>query len=399
MQKSRYNIAHIIPWLTVGGVEQATLRIAQGVEGEEFNNLSFILPEADAVKQLFESEGFKTLTYREIEPSYSHFLRFFRQSYSLAQKFKENDINLIHCSDLPSAFHAGLAGRLAGIPVLCHVRNRFAEISRRDKSFLSAVNHFAFVSKDSWKHFAYKVPARRGTVVYDGIDVLPANVSDSRESVRRQYDIPENVKIIGMVARVAVQKDYATLVRAAARIVAVEENVRFLIVGNHSGTAKYQKHYEEVKQLIAANDLDRYFIFTDFQSDVTRFLEAMDIFVLSTHFEGLPLVILEAMAHGKPVIATEVDGIPEIIVPEKTGLMHRHEDDTQLAAQILALLRDEKRAARLGESARETVKKDWSSQRFSEDMKNLYRKILVGSKESAADPEVGKIHNQFKENI
>ncbi len=380
MEKSRYNIAHIMPWQKIGGTELATLRIAQGIEGEEFNNIVFLLPDADAVKQMFEAEGFKTLTYQEIEPSYRHAIPFLRDARALAQKFKQNDIDLIHCSDLPAGYHAALAGRLAGIPVLCHIRNRYAELSRRDQSFLYAVNHFAFVSKDSWKHFDCKVPARRGTVVYDGIDVLPENIAESpAESVRRQYNIPEDAKIVGMVARVAIQKDYPTLIRAAARIVAVDKNVRFLIVGDHSGTENYRRHYEEVKQMIAENDLSEYFIFTDFQSDVIRFLDAMDIFVLSTHFEGLPLVIIEAMAQGKPVIATAVDGIPEIIVPDETGLLHEHEDDEQLAAHILALLQDEERAARLGETARETVQKDWSRERFAEDMKNLYRKILGGN--------------------
>lgn len=399
MQKSRYNIAHIMPWQKVGGTECATLRIAQGVEGEEFNNIFFLLPEADAVKQIFEAEGFETLDYQEIEPSYRHGIAFLRDSYSLAQKLKKNKIDLVHCSDLPASYHAALAGRLAGIPVLCHIRNRYAELSRRDQSFLFSVNHFAFVSKESWKHFAYKVPARRGTVVYDGIDVLPESFSDARESVCRQYNIPESAKIIGMVARVAIQKDYATLVRAAARIVAVEKNVRFLIVGDHSGTLTYRKHFEEVKQLITANGLDPYFIFTDFQSDVIRFLEAMDIFVLSTHFEGLPLVIIEAMAQGKPVIATAVDGIPEIIVPEQTGLLHDHEDDEQLAARILALLRDEEYAVRLGETARETVKKDWSRERFAEDMKNLYRKILVGKEKKIDNRRAENLSGQFKEKI
>lgn len=380
MKKSHYNIAHIMPWQKVGGTECATLRIAQGVEGEEFNNIAFLLPDSHAVKKMFEAEGFKTFDYQEIEPSYRHGIPFLRDSYALARKLKQHNIDLIHCSDLPAAYYAALAGRLAGIPVLCHIRNRYAELSRRDQSFLYSVNHFAFVSKDSWKHFAYKVPARRGSVVYDGIDVLPENISESQtESVRQQYNIPESAKIVGMVARVAIQKDYATLVRAAARVVAVEKNVRFLIVGDHSGMENYRRHYEEVKQMIAENDLASYFIFTDFQSDVVRFLDAMDIFVLSTHFEGLPLVIIEAMARAKSVIATAVDGIPEIIVAEKTGLLHEHEDDEQLAAHILALLQDEERAARLGETARETVKKDWSSERFAEDMKNLYRKILGGN--------------------
>lgn len=398
MRKAHYNIAHILPWETVGGTELATLRIARGVEGEEFTSTIFHFPEADAIEEMFAGEGFETAVYNPVEPSYRRPQPFLRASFSLAREFKRKSINLVHCADLLGAHYAAVAGRMAGIPVLCHIRNRFAEISRRDKSILYAVNRFVFVSRDTWKHFGYKVPARRGTVVYDGIEVRAANAEESRGSVRRQYNIPENAKIIGMVARVAPQKDYATLIRAAARVVAVEKNVRFLVVGEHSGTENYRKHYEEVKLMLAANALAPYFIFTDFQSDVTRFLDAMDIFVLSTHCEGLPLVILEAMAQGKPVIATAVDGIPEIVANEKTGLLHRHEDDAQLSAQILALLQDEERAARLGETACQTVKTDWSRERFAEDMKNLYRQMLVGKTKDLGERAVGTAPGQFGEN-
>jgi glycosyltransferase involved in cell wall biosynthesis len=369
-------IAHILPWLTFGGVESATLRIAKGVEGEEFSSVAFLLPEADAVRRIFTAEGIETLTYQGIEPSYRRPLAFLRNSFLLARELKRKNISLVHCSDLEASYYVFLAGRLAGIPVLCHIRNRQSELLWRDKSFLYAINHFAFVSRDTWKHFPYKVSARRGTVIYDGIEVRNAPDSASHKSVRQQYNIPEDAKVIGMVARVAPQKDYATLIRAAVRVVTAEKNVRFLIVGEHSGINNYRKHYEEVKHMLAENNLAQYFIFTDFQSDVARFIDTMNIFVLSTHCEGLPLVILEAMAYGKPILATAVDGVPEIVVHEKTGLLHRHEDDVQLSEQILALFRNEEYRKQLGEAGQQSVKTDWSFKRFTKDMKNLYLRLL-----------------------
>lgn len=378
--RSRTNIAHILPWPTVGGVECATLRIAQGVEGDEFKSIAFVIPEAEKVKRFFGEQGFETVTFKDVEPSYRRPNQFLRNSFLMARQLKRKNINLIHCSDLPASIYAGLAGRIAGIPVLCHVRNRHSEFLTRDKSFLHAVNHFAFVSRDSWKRFGYKVSERHGTVVYDGLDIPDPVARDSKFSLLKKYNIPAGTKVIGMVARVAVQKDYPTLIRAAARIVAEEKNVRFLIVGDHSGTENYRKHYEEVQLLLAETNLSPYFIFTDFQSDVVSFIDCMDIFVLSTHWEGLPLVILEAMAQRKPVIATAVDGIPEIVVPGKTGLLHMHEDDGQLAENILSLVRDEELAARLGDAGRQALETDWSNERFVRDIKNMYRKILVGRK-------------------
>ena len=380
MRKSHYNIAHILPWNTVGGTELATLRIAQGIEGKEFRSTVFYLPEADTIGKMFAEKGFETATYPSIEPSYRHPQPFLRASLSLARKFKRRNISLVHCADLDAAYYAAFAGKMAGLSVLCHIRNRSAKLTRRDKSFLYAVNRFAFVSRDTWKNFGYKVPPHRGIVVYDGIEVKGTNVVKARESVRQKYDIPATAKVVGMVARFAPQKDYATLARAASRVITAEKNVRFLIVGDYSGTAAYQEHYEEVKRMLAANAVSEYFIFTGFQADVSRFLDAMDIFVLSTHFEGLPLVILEAMAQGKPVLATAVDGIPEVVVHEKTGLLHQHQNHEQLSAHLLALIKDNERAARFGEAGRQAVKRDWSGERFARDMKNLYRQMLSGKK-------------------
>ena len=388
----------MLPWESVGGTELATLRIAQGIEGEEFKNTIFHFSEADVIREMFAREGFETAAYDAVEPSYRRPKNFLRASYSLSREFKRREISLVHCADLAASYLTALAGRMAGVPVLCHIRNRFAELSRRDKSFLYAVDRFAFVSQDTWKHFAYKVPPRRGVVIYDGIEIPATNAAKARESVRRKYGIPQNAKVVGMVARVAPQKDYPTLIRAASRITAVEKNVRFLVVGDYSGAATLRKHYEEVKLMLAASDVAPYFIFTDFQSNVIQFFDAMDIFVLSTHFEGLPLVILEAMAQGKPVIATAVDGIPEIVKHEKTGLLHQHEDAAQLSEQILALLRDEALATRLGEAGRQAVKTEWSRERFAGVMKNLYRQMLVGESNSFDKRLVVNPQNKFEEN-
>ena len=398
MRKNCHNIAHILPWDTVGGTEWATLRIAQNIEGE-FKSIVFHLPAAAVIGKMFAERGFETHTYLPVEPSYRHPRPFLQASFSLSRKFKQQNISLVHCSDLAASYYAAVAGRLAGVPVLSHVRNRFTEVPRRDKGFLYAVNRFAFVSHDTWKHFGYKVSPQRGTVIYDGIETAVTHAAEkARESVRQTFGIPANAKVIGMVARVSPQKDYATLIRAAARIVATDKNVRFLIVGDYSGAESLKEHYEKVKLMLAESAVAQYFIFTDFQSDVTRFFEAMDIFVLSTHFEGLPLVILEAMAQGKPVIATAIDGIPEIVKHQKTGLLCPHEDDAQLAEQILALVQNRALATQFGEAGRESVKKDWSRERFTKDIKNLYRQMIVGKRNNVEEIFVREPLNRLEKN-
>ena len=379
MRGSLYNVAHIMPWAALGGTEHATLRIARATGGTQLRHVMFCLDDAPAVAAYFADAGFETFTYNRIEPSYRHAARYLRTSFSLARSFKRSGINLVHCADVAAAFNAGLSGRLAGASVLCHVRNRHEEMTRRDQSFLRFVHKFAFVSADTQRRFAYRSGARRGVVIYDGIDVSGAGDSAvPARDIRREFGLSGEIKLIGMLARVARQKDFMTLAKAAAIVVARRPDVRFLIVGSHE--RENRGHYEEVRRALAMHGVAEHFIFTGFRTDVARLLDALDIFVLSTHFEGLPLVVLEAMAHGLPVVATAVDGIPELVQDGETGLLHAHGDAEQLAAKLLVLLDDEGFAARLGAKAREIVKAKWSGERFAADMMGLYRQMLGTAK-------------------
>lgn len=379
MSEHLYNIAHILPWSAVGGTEHATRRIAQAIEGNQFKNIAFCQNESTSVIDFFAEGGFETALYEPIELSLRRPQTFLRASLQLAGEFKRRKINLVHCSDVLAARFAAAAGRLAGLPILCHVRNRYENIGRFDRRGLRLVNKFAFVSQDTWRRFSFRVPSQRGVVVYDGIDAdLQSDVirATAKQDVRRELGIPDTAKIVGMVARIDPQKDYRTLARAARDVVAAEPNVRFVIVGGYSSREEHRAHYEEVKKMLAENKVADYFIFTDFRKDIPRLVNAMDIFVLSTHWEGLPLVILEAMAQGKPVIATAVDGIPEIIIDGKTGLLFSHQNNEQLAAQVLSLLHDEARATIIGRLARQFIKTNFSKEHFADSISDLYREML-----------------------
>jgi glycosyltransferase involved in cell wall biosynthesis len=327
--------------------------------------------------KMFGEDGFPHTTYEPATPSYRRAPGFFRGSMDLARELKRHQVDLVHCADLLAGYHAALAGRLARIPVICHIRNRFDRISRRDCSFLWPVEKFVFVSRNTWQHFGCPVPAARGIVVYDGIDSVPAATApEHRVSVFREFGIPEDAPLVGMMARVAPQKDFPTLARAAARVLKVEPRARFLVVGDYSSADTYREQYAEVRRVLDECAVSPSFIFTGYRQDVPRLLSAIDIFVLSTHWEGLPLVILEAMAHGKPVVCTAVDGIPEIVHDGETGLLFPHEGVEWLATHITELLQNRSWAARLGEAGRKLVQDRFSARQFGDSMNALYADVL-----------------------
>jgi len=381
-------IAHIMPWDGVGGTEQAALRIARAVGEAGFETTFFCLGSAPIVRDFFVSAGYDTGTWREAYPTFNGYRQFLRESIQLAREFRRQGISMVHCGDVPAGAYAALAGRLALVPVLCHVRNRYEAIAEPDQQMLRAVSTFAFVSRDSWRAFGFPVPSDRGVVVYDGVAVpdRSAGSGDANASrdVRGEFSIPDKATIIGMVARIDQQKDYETLAKAAARVVAVAPDVRFLIVGGYSNDELQREHFEKVKLWLTTNNVLPYFIFTDFRTDVPRLLSAMDIVVLSTHYEGLPLALLEAMACGKPVVATAVDGVPEVVADKHTGLLFSHRDDRELASHLLSLIGDRARARELGENARSFVREHFNQEQFGDSIVALYRHVLGRNGRSAS---------------
>jgi glycosyltransferase involved in cell wall biosynthesis len=376
MTKENFQIAHIMPWSSVGGTEHATLRLAQALRNRKYEHTIFCPELSCPVAGMFTHAGFEVAEYKTIEPSYRHPRNFLSASRALSKEFRRRGIDLVHCADLLAAYYAGLAGKVARLPVLCQIRCSYPRISRRDKTFLKAVDHFAFVSKDARATFAYKVSDSHASVIYDGIDVRAGVEIDDSAAVRREFGIRPDAIIIGMIARVAPAKDFPTLVRSAQSVVRRFPNVQFLIVGDHSTVDLNRRHYAEVQQLISESGLSQYFTFTDHRDDVERLLNAIDIFVLSTRTEGLPLVILEAMSHAKPVVATAVGGVPELIRDKETGFLHSLGDYEAQASQLSLLLESEALRHRLGEAGRRLAQSDFSRERFATEVSNLYSRLI-----------------------
>ena len=399
MTKQNPQIAHIMPWSSVGGTEHATLRLAQALKNRKYEHTIFCPELFGPVAAMFAQAGFEIAEYRAAEPSYRHPRYFLSASFTLSRELRKRGIDLVHCADLLAAYYAGLAGKLARLPVLSQVRCSYPRISSRDKTFLKTVDHFAFVSKDARATFDYKVSDDRATVVYDGIDVRTGAETDDGAAVRREFGISRDVTIIGMIARVAPAKDFPTLVRSAQSVVRRFPEVRFLIVGDHSTVDLNRRHYAEVQQSIAEAGLSQYFIFTDHRDDVERLLNAIDIFVLSTKTEGLPLVILEAMAHAKPVVATAVGGVPELIRDKETGFLHSPGDYEAQANQLGLLVEDKALRHRIGAAGRALAQSDFSRERFATEISNLYGRLIGEPDLAGAELKTNNSLNQVGRHV
>lgn len=375
-------VLHVLPFPGVGGTEIATLRIAQGLAPHGVESSALLLDPDDAQRAWLAEAGlpFRAVA-RKPEPGLRKLARFFRDSVALARTLRTQRIELLHCADVDAAYFVAVAGRMAGIPVLCHVRNRHDDWTRREQRFIAAT-HFAFVSAATRTHFARRVPDVRATVVYDGVELpspeMLASRASAAASVRAEYGLSPDASIAAMFARVNPQKDYLTLVTAAAQLRDRCPRLRILVVGDNDRVPENRAHMRELQAWLTQAGVGDRFVFTGFRTDVRRLMLAADICVLSTHFEGMPLVLIEAMALGIPCVATAVDGVPEVISDGVTGLTYAHQDATGLSDALERLIASPDLAHRIGQAGRAEAERRFGRARFERDMLALYRRLGTG---------------------
>ncbi len=181
-------------------------------------------------------------------------------------------------------------------------------------------------------------------VVHSGLDISRfEQVEKSR--LREEFDIPKERILIGKVAAIAAHKDYFTFVDTVERLVKMDLNATYFIIGGDGGEQAAIENY------IAAKQLQNHIILTGFRSDIPAILAELDVFLFTSKEEGLGTSVLDAFASRVPVVATRAGGIPEMVVHEQTGLLANIGDAETLATQVLRILKDTNLQQKLVENA------------------------------------------------
>jgi glycosyltransferase involved in cell wall biosynthesis len=210
---------------------------------------------------------------------------------------------------------------------------------------------------------------RRMTTIPNGIDFGRFHGLPGRSAARRQVGLPEHGFVVGMVARLAAQKDPATFVGAAARVAQEVPNACFVLVGD----GPLRSSIEALVRRLGLADRIR---LVGWQSDVRDWLAALDVAVLTSAWEGFGLSIAEYMAARVPVIASRVGGIPELVCHGATGLLVAPGDAGGFANAILELHRSPERRARFAEHAYAAVRREFDISRVAEAHRALYARLL-----------------------
>jgi glycosyltransferase involved in cell wall biosynthesis len=188
-------------------------------------------------------------------------------------------------------------------------------------------------------------------------------------SVRSELDIPEGHLVVGTVAVFRAQKRLEDWLQVAAQVAERRTDVTFLLVG--SGPLE-----STIRTRIDALGLTRRLRAPGFRPDGRRLMAAMDLYLMTSEFEGLPVAVLEAMALGKPVVSTAVGGVPEVVEHGVSGLLTPVGAVDQLSAAVLQLLEDSALRHQMGQQVMRKVESEYHVRRRIDAIENLYREVL-----------------------
>ncbi len=203
----------------------------------------------------------------------------------------------------------------------------------------------------------------------DFVTVIHSGVACSQERVEWEVLSPGRIPVVGTAGPLEAVKGFPFFLGAAARVLATGREVEFVIAG--AGPEE-----ENLRRLARELDIAEHVTFVPNLLDFGEALEAMDIFCLPSLQQGIGTIMLEAMALGRPVIATRVGGVYRVIRDDETGLLVPPSDSAKLAERILELLNDPARARRIGDAARIEVQHEFRVDQMVQKTADVYREVL-----------------------
>jgi glycosyltransferase involved in cell wall biosynthesis len=288
--------------------------------------------------------------------------------------FARRDVSVIHAHNVGPLVFGGLASRL-GLrrpTVVYSEHNQIYSAGRSGRRkfifYVRLADHVVAVSHDLRRTLVSKVhPTVPVRVIHNGIDGTQFSMT-SGEEVRRELGIGEEDILIGSGVVLSKQKGMPYLLRAAKGVIAREPRARFVVAGD----GPLRKDLERSAAHLGLGDRFR---FLGYRSDMPRVISAFDIYVLPSLWEGLPLALLEAMAMGKPIVATEVGGNPEVVQDGVNGFIVPRRDAASLQDALIRICRDDlfrRRAQRVNRSRFES---DFSLTAMVNAHERLYEEV------------------------
>ncbi|MBN1871175.1 MAG: glycosyltransferase [Candidatus Omnitrophica bacterium] len=396
----RYNVVHIVEDLKIGGIERIVATLSQYSNKDKFNIHVICLTKFGATGEELAKIG---VSIEALGMGYHLTLPVLCK---LFKKLKQKNTDIVHCHGYPGATVGRIAAILARIPIIIyHTHNTFEDYTKRmvvtEKLLNIFTDRILYCSNAALNSARqrYAVDSKKADVIYNGVNKLRINEMFDFVEVKREFNIPANTKVVGCIASLVLRKGQRYLIDAAKILrdsLPADKMPKIMLVGDGSSRGDLER---QVERLNLRADV----IFTGARMDVARLLEAMDVVVLSSNIrEGLGICLIEAMAKGKPVIGTNVGGIPEVIKDGINGLIIPSEDSSKMAESIKIIIEDGALARKMGEAGRKIFEEKFTHEHMMGQIERIYDDLIknkIGKKGRKEKISVALIVKNEEEHI
>ncbi|SHF28258.1 Glycosyltransferase involved in cell wall bisynthesis [Seinonella peptonophila] len=310
----------------------------------------------------------------------------------LTTLMKKERYDVVHVHTPLASILGRVAAKLAGVKQVIYTAHGFyfhENMSKLNYLFLYSIEKFFaryftsmlhLVSKEDYELCIRKHFKTENSIFHinNGVDFRdrfnPKHVSESEKiRLRNEFSINKNDIVFTFIGRLVKEKGIFELIDAFQELTKSNNDVKLLIIGGLSVSERDQKSYRRLLKIIKDNTC---IIPTSFRKDIPELLAITDVFVLPSHREGLPLVILEAMAMKKPIIATNIRGCREEVIHNKNGFLVEKENSLELYTRLQQLANDKALRLQFGENSRKIVKRQFDDKRTLGSQLEIYQSLF-----------------------
>lgn len=374
VKDKRIRVLHVISGLEKGGAEKHLLFLLDRLDKKRFSPEVAYLKGKPEFVPLFEEKGIPVYAMRQ-KSNWG-----LKGLWNLIRLMRRSPYQIVHTHLFLGDFFGIMAAFICRVPVIIstqHNDDRFW-IYKKFRPLLrltTRICHMYISISDHVRRYfteAGLIPIPKIRTIYYGFP--PAKEGGriflrTLAALRREYHIRPGQRIIGAVGRLTEQKGFSFLIRAMKSVSLKFPCAKLFIFGRG-------EQEQELRSLVRKLGLKKHVFFAGFRPDVERVMPLFEIFVMPSLWEGFGMVLLEAMNAGKPVVASSVSAIPEIVEDRKTGLLVPPADEAALAKAVIALLERKGPAGRMGREGQKRVRTRFALGVMVKKTESLYRELL-----------------------
>ncbi len=385
---SPIRILYVTPFAQqVSGPDESLIGLLRGLQGvvEPF----VVLPPGSPQLKRYEGVGAKVFEQpmqrirrnRSLSTLAAYGVGFLPETARFFNLIRREKIDLVH-TNMEVVLQSGLAARLAGVPSVYHVRGTsFATPRLVCDAVVKAINHLSdeiiVISSAVGKIFYERGIRDKVSVIFNSLDPTAFDEVDAaaREALRLELTGGSDAPLVATVGRINPRKGLECFINAVALVASRQKDVRFAIVGDTADSSE-ETYLKTLREQADSLGLDGRLVFAPARRNIVELMSAIDLFVMTSINEGFGRVIIEAMAAHRPVVASEVGGIPDIIEDGITGRLVPSDQPKAFASAISELLANSDLSQRMGEAGRQRVETHFSDAAQLPSILKVYRRVL-----------------------